>query len=113
MKMSETHIAAPVDVSDVIIPDAYHKAFDAYNLQAAANVIWHVVGEIDQTITDTEPFKLVKTDKERAIVVIADLVKKVHLIATMLVPFMPETAEKILSSVRDNKKPESLFARKE
>jgi len=113
MKMSETHIAAPVDVSDVIIPDEYHKAFEAYNLQAAANIIWHVVGEIDQTITDTEPFKLVKTDKEKACAIITDLVKKVHIIATMLVPFMPDTAEKILASVRDNKKPGSLFARKD
>ena len=113
MKMSETHIAQPVDVSDVIIPDAYHRAFDAYNLQAASNIIWETVAQIDQTITDAEPFKLVKVDKDKAVVIIADLVKKVQLIALMLAPFMPDTAEKILVAVRENKKPDSLFTRKD
>ena len=65
----------------------------------------------DEEIQKTQPFKLIKEKPEEAEQIIADLVQRVWRIATMLQPFMPETAEKIQQAVRINKKPETLFPR--
>jgi methionyl-tRNA synthetase len=115
MKMAEGLIQPISDSEkleiDVVAPD-YVSAMENYNMQNAMNVIWQKIGEIDKTIQETEPFKLVKTDKEAAAKIIKDQVLKIDLITRMLVPFMPETAAKISTAVAENKKPENLFARK-
>lgn len=115
MKMAEGLIEPILDSEkleiDVVAPD-YVSAMENYNMQNAMNVIWQKIGEIDKTIQETEPFKLVKTDKDAAAKIIKDQVLKIELITRMLVPFMPETAAKISTAVAENKKPENLFARK-
>ncbi len=113
MKMAETNISTPVDVSAVKIPDQYNAEIEKFNLQEAMNEIWKVVGAIDEKIAETEPFKLIKTDSARAVEIISGLVCELQKIGLMLAPFMPETSAKILQAVTENKKPESLFVRKE
>lgn len=113
MKMAETNISAPVDVSAVKIPAQYDAEIEKFNLQEAMNEIWKVVSAIDEKIAETEPFKLIKTDPVSAVGIISDLVCELQKIGLMLAPFMPETSAKILQAVTENKKPESLFARKE
>lgn len=113
MKMSETNIKKPIDVGEVKIPSEYYEAFDKYNLQEASNVIWKVISDLDQKITDTEPFKLVKSDPEKGEEIISDLVRGVYQVAIMLEPFMPESSSIIRRAVKENKKPESLFIRKD
>lgn len=113
MKMAETHLDSPVEVSDVSIPAEFEHEVEKFNLQEAANGIWRVVAGIDEKIAETEPFKLVKVDKDAAVKIIAELVRELQKIALMLEPIMPETSAKILRAVEENKKPDSLFLRKE
>ena len=113
MKMAETHLDSPVAVSDVSIPVDFDNEVEKFNLQEAANGIWRVVAGIDEKIAETEPFKLVKVDKDAAVKIIAELVRELQKIALMLEPIMPETSAKILRAVEENKKPDSLFLRKE
>ncbi|MCA9363474.1 methionine--tRNA ligase [Candidatus Kaiserbacteria bacterium] len=109
MKMAETHLDAPVSITD--LPPANMSAIDEYDFMSAMDMIWGAVQKQDEKITETEPFKLVKEDKPAAIEIIKALVKEVYLIAHHLEPFMPDTSTKIKEAVLQNKKPENLFAR--
>ncbi len=114
MKMAETYLSEPVKIPANTIPQGFKDAMDTRNIQQAADTIWRKISEADELIQKTEPFKLVKTDKEKGVGIIRGLVVDVYTIARMLNPFMPETMEKIKQAVKDNKMPpHSLFARKE
>lgn len=109
MKMAETHLGGPVEIKDM----APITMLSNFNFQSAMDAIWNAIQEQDEKITNTEPFKLIKTDKDAAVALISDLVWQVYAIAQYLQPFMPETSAKILEAVRTNKKPDNLFPRLE
>ena len=59
------------------------------------------------------PFKMVKENEKKAQDDVYTCVLALIKIAHMLRPMMPETAEKIFKTIRENKKPEeALFPRK-
>ncbi|NCS98959.1 methionine--tRNA ligase [Candidatus Parcubacteria bacterium] len=119
MKMAEDHINKVSDEElgfdtdfSKIVGDEYIKYFNVFNLQKVADIVWSYIGEIDQRIQETEPFKLVKEDKEKAQEIIRELVVKLYKTSKMLEPLLPETAEKIQKAIKENKKPsEPIFAR--
>lgn len=112
LKLSSEHIES-IEKWNEEIPEVYAKAIEEYRLHDAMDYIWKRIKDADQKITDTEPFKLIKTDATGAKKILRELVEEVARIGFLLAPFLPETSEKILQAVRDNKKPESLFVRKE
>lgn len=81
----------------------------AFNFNVALELVWNSIKEINKDINTKEPWK--KTSNERH----DDLVKwlkKLQLIAWELKPFMPETAEKIMSATSGKiKKVQPLFPR--
>ncbi len=111
MKMAETHLDGPVDTTDVSTMD--HAALEQFQFQTVLDGVWNAIGQMDEYITENEPFKVVKTDKSAAQDMITKLVKDLHEVAESLIPFMPQTAEIILQSIKENKKPDNLFARLE
>lgn len=114
MKMAETALEKPVQVLKEELPEEYRVALEKKDIKAAADLVWKKVAAADQIIQEKQPFKLVKTDKSAAAKIISDLCLELSRIADMLVPFMPETSEKIKSAVKENKMPSvSLFLRKE
>ncbi|HEY9481231.1 MAG TPA: methionine--tRNA ligase [Candidatus Paceibacterota bacterium] len=114
MRMASTHLSASANVSTVSIPAEYAAAFERFDIQAAAGVITKAIAEADQTIQEKAPFKLVKTDKEAAVKIIANLCTRLFAIGKMLEPIMPQTAVTIQTLVRENKMPDApLFLRKE
>lgn len=89
------------------------KALDSYNIQRAVEIITERVSALDKRIQETEPFKLVKTDKVTAQKIIAELVAGLSEVAHLLLPIIPDTAAKIQSLVASNKMPgQPLFPRK-
>ncbi len=113
MKMAETNLSEPVGIEDNTIPEEYFKFFKEFELNRAMDFVWSKIGELDTIIQQTEPFKLVKVDKEKGTEIIIDLVKKLYIIAGMLNPFMTDTSEKIKACIKANKSPETpLFLRK-
>jgi len=112
MKLAETHLEEPVELPEVSL-DELSDSLEAYEFNHALDIIWKRIGDADQKITDTEPFKLIKTNEEKAKKIISELVQEVYTISVLLEPFLPETAEKIQVAVKVNKKPETLFARKD
>lgn len=115
MKMAQDHID-PVPEENLYseLPQDYKLAFDRFDIQMAADIVWNHIGKIDYLIQEKEPFKLVKEDKSAAVEIIEDLVKELYKISVMMRSLLPETAEKIREAILENKKPETpIFVRKD
>jgi len=91
-----------------------NQGYEKYDLQQATSAVWELIGNTDRIVQERQPFKKIKTDKEGGEADIRELLARLHLIGTMLLPIMPETAAKIIHLVEANEMPESpLFARKQ
>lgn len=91
------------------------KNFDkSYNIQSEMDEIWFEIQRLDKEIQRLEPYKKIKINPEEAKKDLHTLLR--HLfggVALRLEPFMPETSEKIVIAIKENKKPENLFSRKD
>lgn len=86
---------------------AYKKAMQEYRLNEAADVTWQLIGILDKYIQDYEPFKLVKTDKDKTQAVLWQVMHSLEVVARLLYPFLPETATKLDAVLGiDSRKPE-------
>jgi methionyl-tRNA synthetase len=113
LTLSEKHLPEGSELADTDLPEAYVAAFHAWNLKAAADFAWEQIGALDRRIQETEPFKLVKSDPERAKVLLGELRQSLYEIARMAEPIVPRGAAKVLEAVRANKKPEPIYPRVE
>ena len=117
MKLAQDNLDGPValPVESLQLQNPFCELLDRYDYSGAVNLIWEHIGRTDVFIQEKKPFSLVKSDetREEGKQIITQLVNHLAMIATHLTPIMPQTAEKIMAAVRDNKKPENLFARKE
>lgn len=112
MKLAETHLDAPIERPESVeFASEYTQALDEYRFNDALDYVWKRIGVLDEAITRTEPFKLVKTDPVAGKQLIAAHAAELYAIARLLNPFMPETNRIIKDAVLANKKPENLFAR--
>ncbi len=114
MKMSEQYLEISNLKSQISnLPDDYKKLMDNYELNKTMDLIWQKISKLDLKIQETQPFKLIKTEPEKAKEILRELVSGLNQIAIMLKPFLPETSEKIIKIIEANKMPEPLFLRKE
>jgi len=79
--------------SDVCI-GAYKEAIDEFRLHDALSIVWEKIKICDKLINDTKPWTLSETDRTPILI---DAVSQIRIIATLLQPFLPKTAETILS----------------
>lgn len=110
MTMSADNLSLPVIV-EYKLHGTLTGFMDEFEIQKAMNHIWAEITALDVMIQKTEPFKLAKTNPEMAQGLIKQLVERLSHIGYSLTPFMPDTSKKILSCIRENKKPENLFPR--
>ena len=114
MKMAETHLDKREEINEQSLFGAgYYESIRLFNLQSATDIIWKEIQILDEMIAETEPFKLIKTDREAAIQTLLKLKEGVYHIGRLLSPIMPDTSRIILESIKANKKPENLFPRLE
>ena len=100
-------------VADIGLPEDYKNAFLEFNFKKAADFVWARIGELDKSIQVSLPFKTIKTNPEKAKEDVKNLVLGLDEIANLLLPILPETAEKIIALIKDKKVPEApLFPRK-
>lgn len=99
-----------VQHAEIGVKDAL-GVLDEFAFNRAMDEIWVWIGELDQYIQDTQPFKKIKVNEEEAKEDVAVLLVKLWNIAIALTPFMPETSEKIKDALLNNKMPEPLFMR--
>ncbi len=113
MKLAETHLDAPEHFEPEGFSTEYTGALDNFDFNAAMDYIWRLIGELDEDITRTEPFKVIKVDVEKGKELITTQVRKLYTIARLLNPIMPKTNAIIKQAILENKKPENMFGRLE
>jgi methionyl-tRNA synthetase len=84
-----------------------------YDIKEYMDKVWAKIGEVDKTIQETEPYKLFKTDPEKAKKITTELLVELYKIGEALLPAMPATAQTIIDLANRSAKPEKpLFLRK-
>ena len=112
MKMATTHLDGPVDIPKMNHSNSIDEAFAVFDIKRALEHVMAAARELDGYIQETAPFKVVKVNKEDGEVLIVEMVERLHRIATLLLPFIPHTAEEILRLIREHEMPEKpLFNR--
>jgi methionyl-tRNA synthetase len=87
---------------------------DSFDIKMAMESIWMMISILDLTIQNEQPFKLIKTDPEKAKKIIRHCLIGLFWVSKHIEPMLPETSQKIQKLIRENKKPEQpLFLRKE
>ncbi|MEK7514706.1 MAG: methionine--tRNA ligase [Patescibacteria group bacterium] len=95
-------------------PEHYTSFLDRYEINKAAEVIWHEIAELDRDIQKNEPFKTIKTDEAKTKVFLNGCLSRLATIAFLLQPFLPDTAQKIKELIEKNIPPATpLFPRKD
>jgi len=112
MKMADTNLEGPVPV-ETALHETLKDLMNGFEVGKAMDHIWGEIGELDRTIQEKEPFKLVKSDPEAGKQIITELVQKLAHIGASLAAFMPDTSEKILAAIKANKLEAGLFPRKD
>ncbi|OGJ02357.1 methionine--tRNA ligase [Candidatus Nomurabacteria bacterium RIFCSPLOWO2_12_FULL_44_11] len=114
LTMAENNLEVPVQITDSELEKKFTEYIENYDLQKASEFIWMQIGLIDLEIQEKQPFKLIKTEPEKAKQMIKRLVQELYKITSHLEPLLPETAERIKKLIKENKKPaQPLFLRKD
>ena len=114
MQLAQTHLPEAVRPQPIKpFPLEYSDAFGKFEINRAADYVWTRIATLNQKISETAPFKLVKTNPASAQKLIADLAEELYLIALMLSPLIPATSNSIQQAIVSNRKPENLFPRKD
>ena len=113
MQLAQTHLSEPVKLENSTYPQEFKDALEKFEVNKAMDYIWARIGALDEKITATAPFKLVKTDAVAGKKLIEEMAIELAAIDLMLEPILPSTSGKIIEAIIANKKPENLFARKD
>lgn len=115
MKLAEEHLPHPVALTgdDTALESAFMEKIDTFRFNEAMDLVWEHIAKGDAYMTEREPYKKIKDEatKDEAIADIEKLVRHIAKVAAHLTSAMPDTANRILAAVRENKKPENLFPR--
>lgn len=71
------------------------KYYDKLELNSVLGAIWEVIDYANRYIERTAPWKLEKTDRKRLETVLYNLLETLRVVTFYILPFMPQTAEKI------------------
>ena len=100
----------PISNEFSMTDDQISKFFDKLQIDKSLEYIWNIVKEDNKYIEDNKPWELAKIDQKKFKEVMKKLVHDLSVIAELLIPFMPETAEKIKKAL-ETKQVEPLFQR--
>ncbi|OGG79358.1 methionine--tRNA ligase [Candidatus Kaiserbacteria bacterium RIFCSPLOWO2_01_FULL_54_13] len=112
MQLSEANGVVTV-ITDRRLPASFTDFLNRYDMGEACGFVQDSVRRLDQKINEEESFKVIKKDVDIGKVMIQFYVQEIRRIAQMLAPIMPAASKSILNAVKQNKKPENLFPRKE
>jgi methionyl-tRNA synthetase len=90
----------PATMHDVAV---YHEAMLAHRFDRALEEIWSLIRGINQFIDAEKPWELAKTDQKQLDWVLGQVVADLRQVATLLLPFLPTTAGKIIQALADDK----------
>jgi methionyl-tRNA synthetase len=73
----------------------YISDMDEYNIHEAIFHIWRLVDFANKMMEDEKPWSLIKEDPEKGKAVLCNILEILRHVSTMLVPFLPETSQRI------------------
>jgi methionyl-tRNA synthetase len=88
----------------------FEALINSMELGSAISEIWKIIREDNQFIDDNKPWELKKADQKKFEEVMKKLMDDLGKISSMLLPFMPETSEKIKRAL-ETKQVEPIFQR--
>ena len=91
--------------------DSIFNLIKNMELGQALEYIWKIISDDNKFIGENKPWELVKADKEKFEKVMQKLLEDLNLISELLLPFIPETSEKIKKALETKKLEEVLFQR--
>ncbi|MFC1644744.1 class I tRNA ligase family protein [Patescibacteria group bacterium] len=103
-------IVEPAMVREQCERDVLGDTMEKLEFSKALENIWSIVRESNKKIEETKPWELKKTDQDKFEAVMGGLVLDLFRVSQLLIPFMPETAEKIKTAL-ETKEREILFQR--
>jgi methionyl-tRNA synthetase len=68
---------------------------DTARFKAALGEVMRLAGQVNQYLSEQEPWKVIKTDRERAASVLYAALRSVDNLKTMMTPFLPFTSQKL------------------
>lgn len=96
--VSGSEAAAGLPVSYVfkseVLPK-YREHMDRYEVHRATETVFGFLKRLDGYVTDYEPYRLIKTDKDRTEAVLWNLLFGIYYASNMLSPMIPGAAEKM------------------
>lgn len=113
MKMATTNGVVSLETKRIDSVDVF-KILDTYDIKKSIELVMEEVRSLDKFIQDTEPFKVIKHDEEKGLLLIGDCLADLYRVANNLSIFLPNTSAKILECIEEHKMPEKpLFGRVE
>lgn len=97
----------PLELQNSVI----EKLIEKMELGQALDYIWKKISEANKYIDDNKPWKLKKENQKKFKEVMKKLLEDLNLISLWILPFLPETAEKIIEALKTGKMEENLFPR--
>ncbi len=91
--------------------ESYQQATEEIKLHEALASAWRFIGACDKYIEKNKPWELAKNNQNKLKQVLSESLSSLNKIVLLLQPFLPETSEKILSQLKQNKKTAALFPR--
>lgn len=90
-----------------MLAEEVEKAVHRVRFDLALEAIWNELSKANKFIEDTQPFKLVKTDKEAVGEILYSLLEYCRAAAWLIEPVLPTTAEKIIRQLGQHPETES------
>lgn len=88
-----------IEVSPATAKPLFDSAFrihlEKLEFQQALDYIWAKIRSCDKQIEETKPWELIKGNPDKARGILENLIRQIREIQELLLPFLPETAEKI------------------
>jgi methionyl-tRNA synthetase len=90
----------------------YHEAMEEYAFHRALAALWRLLGESSQYMVAREPWKMIKEEGGSAAVsrVLWNSLEAARIVAVGLLPFLPETAPRVLQALGAGEAPTGLEA---
>ncbi|HOX10674.1 MAG TPA: methionine--tRNA ligase [Candidatus Moranbacteria bacterium] len=107
---SMTNDQFPISNEFSMTNDQISKFLDKFQIDKALEYIWNIIKEDNKYIEDNKPWELAKSNEKKFKEVMQKLLDDLDLISQLLLPFLPDTSEKIKKAL-ETKQVEPLFQR--
>ncbi len=78
---------------------AYRQAMDGYDLHGGVAACWELVNFANKRLEEEKPWSTIKTDRERGVATLCNLLEALRHITLMLHPLLPGAAQKIRAQI--------------